>query len=420
MIKRISFSLALVAAATFSLAAAPAAAPTRVAVLEFNVKGDIGLKDAGSVAAEWLSSALTESSSFQVLERVLLDKVLEEQSIQVSGMIDESTSSKIGQLFGAQAIVTGSLVAWNQTVTLTAHVVDVGTGAVLRSATCRASDLNGLEARMGDLAKVLDGSLPPESLARSDEVPGSKKRDDQAVSVVKVTEKGGRLRLVIDRGELDKVANGQAFAVMLPEYGTSEVSGSRVRTGWKRAGVMVVSYVEPNYAAGDFLPELFSGAKPAAFVREAIALQTTPMNLTIFLGMLNVGGTFGQGFGGRNGIFSYFAAYESSQPGLSLANAGGELLGFSYERPILGNAFSRSRATVGLAALGRLGVSGPTSLTLGAGGASFVGITINGFKAQLGASAMHAFPFLGSSPSSINTIEPFVVLGYEFSLFGGR
>jgi hypothetical protein len=75
---------------------------------------------------------------------------------------------------------------------------------------------------------------------------------------------------------------------------------------------VIVTYVEPNYAAGDFLPELFSDAKPAAIVREAIALQTMPVNFTIFLGMLNVGGTFGQGFGGKNGIFSYFIAYESS------------------------------------------------------------------------------------------------------------
>jgi hypothetical protein len=146
-------------------------------------------------------------------------------------MIDESTSSKIGQLFGAQVIATGSLVAWNQAITLTAHVIDVGTGAVLRSATCRAADLNSLEARMGEVAKVLDGSLPSESPARSEEVPGSRKRDDRAVLVVKVTEKGADLRLVIDRGELDKVAKGQAFAVMLPVYGTSEVSGSRVRAG---------------------------------------------------------------------------------------------------------------------------------------------------------------------------------------------
>jgi len=422
MIKRIAFSLAMVAAA-FSLAAATAAAPTRVAVLEFNVKGDIGLKDAGSVAAEWLSAALTGSSSFLVLERVLLDKVLEEQSIQVSGMIDESTSAKIGQLFGAQAIVAGSLVAWNQTVTLTAHVIDVGTGAVLRSATCRASDLNGLESRMGEVAKVLDGSLPPESLARSDEVPGSKKRDDQAVSVVKVTEKGGKLRLVIDRGELDRVAKGQAFAVMLPVYGTSEVSGSRVRTGWKRAGVVIVTYVEPNYSAGDLFPEPFADSKPADLVREAVALPTLPWNFSFFVGSMNAGGQFGQGFGSRIGIISYFVAWESAQPAFYLTDAGGWLVGLTYEAPIVGNVFSRMRATAGLSALARSNFNN----ALGAGGGAFLGISYGGFKAQLGARGMftieskaYAYVDGGSVSYLVRSVEPYIALGYEFSLFNAR
>jgi hypothetical protein len=51
------------------------------------------------------------------------------------------------------------------------------------------------------------------------------------------------------------------------------------------------------------------------------------MSFTVFLGMLDVGGAFGRGFGGKNGIFSYFAAYESSQPGLLLVNAGDGRIG---------------------------------------------------------------------------------------------
>jgi len=51
-----------------------------VAVVEFQVKGDIGIKDAGAIIAEWMISALIETGKFSLNERVLLAKVLEEQT----------------------------------------------------------------------------------------------------------------------------------------------------------------------------------------------------------------------------------------------------------------------------------------------------------------------------------------------------
>ena len=401
---------------------------TRVAVLEFSVKGDIGLAGAGSVAAEWLSSALAATTKFQVLERVLLDKVLEEQSISVSGMIDEKSSAKIGQLFGAQAIATGSLVAWAGKVTMTAKIIDVGTGAVLKSATCQVPDLGALSARMKDVAGVLDGSMPADSLADATTLPGSKKRDDKAVSVVKATRRDGKLRLIIDRGELDRVAKGQAFQIMIPVFEKSEVSGSSVRTGWKRLGVVLISYVEPSYSAGEFLPELFVPVTEAVLVKEAVALPAPPVNMTLYAGVLNVGGQMGFGIGSKNGMVSYFFGYETSQPSLFLTDAAGEILGVSYELPILGNTFSRSRITAGAAALGRLNfgdVNAP--LIYGGGGAAFLGLTFGSFKVQLGARGMYMFGSSiddkvvgGNRTISVRSIEPFITLAYEPSFFSGR
>ena len=402
--------------------------PTRVAVLEFSVKGDIGLQGAGSVAAEWLSSALAASAKYQVLERVLLDKVLEEQSISVSGMIDEKSSAKIGQLFGAQAIATGSLVAWAGKVTMTAKIIDVGTGAVLKSATCQVPDLSALSARMKDVAGVLDGSMPTDFLADTAAFPGSKKRDDKAVSVVKATKRDGKLRLIIDRGELDRVAKGQAFSIMIPVFEKSEVSGSSVRTGWKRLGVVLISYVEPSYSAGDFLPELFVPVTEDVLVKEAVALPAPPVNMTLYAGALNVGGQMGFGIGSRNGIVSYFFGYETSQPSLFLTDAAGEILGVSYELPILGNAFSRSRITAGAAALGRLNFgSVDTPMMYGGGGAAFLGLTFGSIKIQLGARGMYMYGSSidsnavgGNRTISVRSIEPFITLAYEPSFFSGR
>ena len=95
-----------------------------VAVVEFQVKGDIGISDAGAIIAEWMISALVDTGKFILNERVLLAKVLEEQAFSASGLVDEETIAKAGQLFGVEAIVTGSVLQWGNTTSVTARLID--------------------------------------------------------------------------------------------------------------------------------------------------------------------------------------------------------------------------------------------------------------------------------------------------------
>ena len=95
-----------------------------VAVVEFQVKGDIGISDAGAIIAEWMISALVDTGKFILNERVLLAKVLEEQAFSESGLVDEETIAKAGQLFGVEAIVTGSVLQWGNTTSVTARLID--------------------------------------------------------------------------------------------------------------------------------------------------------------------------------------------------------------------------------------------------------------------------------------------------------
>ena len=46
---------------------------------------------------------------FTLVDRVVLDKVLDEQKLQYSGLVDEKTSVKIGKLVGAKGLITGSI-----------------------------------------------------------------------------------------------------------------------------------------------------------------------------------------------------------------------------------------------------------------------------------------------------------------------
>jgi len=159
---RILFLMLLIATLTVKSvwAAAPAVAPTRmsVAVVEFNVMGDLGTEGGGAIVAEWLVSALGDSKVFALRERVLLKKVLAEQQLALSGVMDEGkTAAKIGKLYGLDAVISGSVFRWGSIITVSARLIDTETGAIKHTAEIRAGNMDAVPNRIKELARVLSG-----------------------------------------------------------------------------------------------------------------------------------------------------------------------------------------------------------------------------------------------------------------------
>ncbi|NVM23187.1 MAG: hypothetical protein HWN68_15555 [Desulfobacterales bacterium] len=63
----------------------------------------------GQEIAGVLTSKLFESANFEVLDRANLDRILKEQSVSLSGAMDEETVAKIGKLVGAAALIFGNV-----------------------------------------------------------------------------------------------------------------------------------------------------------------------------------------------------------------------------------------------------------------------------------------------------------------------
>ncbi|HEY0977858.1 MAG TPA: CsgG/HfaB family protein [Flavobacteriales bacterium] len=85
-----------------------------VAVLPFS-----GPKDrAGQTAAvqAYATTALTESKDpfLRVVDRENIDRILEEQRMGLSGVVDESTAVSAGKLMGAQAVLMGTLINYRE------------------------------------------------------------------------------------------------------------------------------------------------------------------------------------------------------------------------------------------------------------------------------------------------------------------
>lgn len=90
----------------------------------------------GRFISEELSTQLViDAKSFGVVERIQLAAILKEHQISVSGLVDPATIRKLGQFAGVDAIVTGTLVPFSDSVRLTAKVLDVSTAKVIAVST---------------------------------------------------------------------------------------------------------------------------------------------------------------------------------------------------------------------------------------------------------------------------------------------
>ncbi len=138
----------------------------KVAVVEFEVKGEFELKEAGSIVAEWMINSVDKTSKFDLQERVLLKKILAEQKLSLGGLVDEKdATAKIGQLFGVEAIITGSVIRWQQMVSVTARLINTSSGSIIRTAEINSGNINAIPSRIDELALIITGLKNPDKLA---------------------------------------------------------------------------------------------------------------------------------------------------------------------------------------------------------------------------------------------------------------
>lgn len=81
----------------------------RIGVVEFENKTVYGQGRLGTAASDILITELVKSGKFIVVDREKLNKVMEEQKFQMSGVVDPATASQIGKVLGLEAIVVGAV-----------------------------------------------------------------------------------------------------------------------------------------------------------------------------------------------------------------------------------------------------------------------------------------------------------------------
>jgi TolB-like protein len=99
--------------------------------LESRISDD---RSAGQTASEVIVS-VAKAQGFKLVERAQLAKMMEEQNLAASGLVNEESAIEVGNLLSAQTLVMGSVAELMGDRLITLKLMDAETGEVLNSQT---------------------------------------------------------------------------------------------------------------------------------------------------------------------------------------------------------------------------------------------------------------------------------------------
>lgn len=151
----------------------------KVAVVDFlDLEGKVTLL--GRFLAEEMSNALMQQqSALVVIDRNHLGRILEEQKLSVTGLVNPSEARHVGRIAGVQAFVFGTLTPLGDEVRLTVKVIDSDRAHLVATGETRI-------ARVGTIDLLLQQGLGTASEASSASHAGSVARPAVAAGSAQV------------------------------------------------------------------------------------------------------------------------------------------------------------------------------------------------------------------------------------------
>jgi TolB-like protein len=102
-----------------------------IAVVDFtDLQGNV--TELGRFIAEEFSVALAGAGKgFEVVDRTHLKTLLKEHKLAITGVIDPTTAKKLGQIAGVDALVTGTITPFGDSVRISVKILDTATAKVI-------------------------------------------------------------------------------------------------------------------------------------------------------------------------------------------------------------------------------------------------------------------------------------------------
>jgi TolB-like protein len=163
---RCLYLFTLIVSATLLAVARPASADfkkNKIAVLDFQMQGDQNsAKDMGKIVAEWLITGLVETGRFDVIERRLLEKIMEEQKLGVTGAIDPNSAAQLGKILGVKIIVSGTVTSLEGYTEINARLINVDSASIIAAEKVRASSAEKLRDLVSRITDKIALAFPME------------------------------------------------------------------------------------------------------------------------------------------------------------------------------------------------------------------------------------------------------------------
>jgi hypothetical protein len=101
----------------------------KVTVLPFEKQGDL---TAASISFQThMLDALYRRNRFRLVERQVLDVILQEQKLSQTALMDQQTALRVGRLAAAQSIIAGDIIETRQGIEIVSRMVDTETSDIL-------------------------------------------------------------------------------------------------------------------------------------------------------------------------------------------------------------------------------------------------------------------------------------------------
>jgi len=101
----------------------------RIAAFPFDDSGYSGFdKGSGGTVSDWFAVELLKTGYYEVIERNQVEKILKEQMLQQTGIVDVDTAVKAGRILGVQGLLMGSADGTTNSFTVVVKLIDVETG----------------------------------------------------------------------------------------------------------------------------------------------------------------------------------------------------------------------------------------------------------------------------------------------------
>ncbi len=182
---------------------------SKIAIIEFS---DIerNITNLGRYVAEELTTKLYRTNQFEIVERQLMNKLIQEQNLSLHGYIDIDTEVGVGKVLGVEAIVSGSITDLGKSIKINARLISPESGKVFSVASVKIF-------KNDTVRKLLNQKSPTSHFQNSDNATPSEKliTDKNGLSIEVINSKKSGRTVIVEMNLTNKTEDDIEFGMII-------------------------------------------------------------------------------------------------------------------------------------------------------------------------------------------------------------